>query len=151
MAAIISMVARASGTATFSDRTTEYYSCTIDEDGRISTANGSSDTVEKIGSSVPYWLRENLVIYLSRTYPTSAVVNTTVTDATKTITDLVAKFELIFALDDNTNYQQSGTYDSKGGYVTTQTPGISTPTNLSAYYAILQTMLLTVYDTAVVL
>ena len=153
MPSITNVAARYSGTVSFADNTKEYFHCQMEDDRLWSVdADGSHTAEEPItwtytDGVYPYYTRQNLVLANGMPFLSYAGVDTIEVPVTKTINGVVFRGEITFALDDNTKWSSSMSYDPHYGYVWVN-DGTITPDNLAEYVTKIQTMLLQIFDVA---
>jgi hypothetical protein len=152
MASITSVAARYSGTVTFTDNSKEYFHCQM-EDSTLWSEDASGSNTAQVpitwttndAGAYPYYVRQNLVWEGGMPFLSDATLDTTQAAVTKTINGLAMRGEILFALDDNTTWASSMSYDSHFGYQWTN-DGTTAPDNLSTYVDAIETMLLQIFD-----
>lgn len=154
MARITSVNARYSGMVTFTDQTKEYFHCQMEDDMLWSIdADGSHSAQEKIcwtrndAGGYPFYTRQNL-LWRNGLRITGADLDTSFANVDKRINGVVFHGEVLFALDDNTNWPSSMSYDPHYGYQWTN-GGTITPDNLQEYIDKIEAMLLQIFDYAI--
>jgi len=153
MARITSVVARYSGTVSFTDNTKEYFHCQMEDDRLWSVdADGSHSAQEEVtwatnDAGYIYYARQNLTLTNGLPFLSSAVVDTNYVVPAKTINGVVYHGEVLFALDDGTTWPSSMSYDPHYGYQWTN-GGSILPTNLGTYVTNIENMLLQIFDVA---
>jgi hypothetical protein len=153
MAKITSVVARYSGTVTFTDNTKQYFHCQMENDRFWAVdPTGSHDAQKKIcwfykpGVGYQAWVRQ-LLAWRGLPFLTNAYIDTVPMAVTQEINDIVLRGEITFALDDNTTYPATLVYDSWGGFQWI-TPGVLNATNKAEYVDKLETMLKQIVNVA---
>lgn len=154
MARIISTHARYAGTVAFTDNTTEFFHCQM-EDDRLWSVNASESHLaeDKVKwetdgeGNYPYYARQNLVWLNGLPFLSGAVLDTGNVAVTKTINGLAIAGEVFFALDDGTEWSSYMSYDSHYGYQWNNSGNIQ-PTNLATYVDKIEAMLQQIIDVA---